>query len=37
MVAALKEAGCSRFYAQVFVPDEDVSRFDLVMDAYMGR
>jgi alkanesulfonate monooxygenase len=37
MVAALEEAGCSRFYAQVFVPNEDVSRFDLVMDAYMGR
>jgi hypothetical protein len=34
MIAALEEAGCQRFYAQVFVPD--LSRFDLVFDAYMG-
>ena len=35
MIAALEEAGCRRFYPQVFFTD--LSRFDLVFDAYMGR
>jgi alkanesulfonate monooxygenase SsuD/methylene tetrahydromethanopterin reductase-like flavin-dependent oxidoreductase (luciferase family) len=37
MIAALEEAGCQRFYAQVLVTEEDTSDFDLVFDAYMGR
>jgi alkanesulfonate monooxygenase SsuD/methylene tetrahydromethanopterin reductase-like flavin-dependent oxidoreductase (luciferase family) len=37
MIAALEEAGCQRFYAQVFVADDDPSDFDLVFEALMGR
>lgn len=37
MIAALEEAGCQLFYAQVFAAEGDVSDFDLVFDAYMGR
>jgi alkanesulfonate monooxygenase SsuD/methylene tetrahydromethanopterin reductase-like flavin-dependent oxidoreductase (luciferase family) len=37
MIAALEEAGCQRFYPQIFVTVDDPSRFDLVFDAYMGR
>ncbi|MGD2101830.1 MAG: LLM class flavin-dependent oxidoreductase [Acidimicrobiia bacterium] len=35
MIAALEEAGCQRFYPQVFGED-DPETFELVMDAYMG-
>jgi len=34
MLAALEEAGCRRFYMQIFVRDLDV--LDLVYDAYLG-
>jgi len=37
MIAALEEAGCQRFYPQVFITEDDPSDFDLVFDAYMGR
>ncbi len=37
MIAALEEAGCERFYPQVFVGEDDPSEFDVVIDAYMGR
>lgn len=37
MIAALKEAGCERFYPQVFVGEDDPAELDTVMDAYMGR
>ncbi|HSM44001.1 MAG TPA: LLM class flavin-dependent oxidoreductase [Acidimicrobiia bacterium] len=37
MIAALEEAGCERFYPQVFIGEDDPSEFDLVFDAYMGR
>ncbi|MGH3649536.1 MAG: LLM class flavin-dependent oxidoreductase [Acidimicrobiia bacterium] len=36
MIAALEEAGCQRFYPQVFVTEDDPSDFDLVFEAYMG-
>ncbi len=34
MVAALEEAGCQRFYMQIFMPDLDA--LDIVYDAYRG-
>ena len=37
MIAALEEAGCERFYPQVFIGEDDPSEFDIVFDAYMGR
>lgn len=37
MIAALEEAGCRRFYPQVFITEDDPADFDLVFDAYMGR
>ena len=37
MIAALEEAGCQRFYPQVFTTEDDPSDFDLVFDAYMGN
>lgn len=37
MIAALEEAGCQRFYPQVFVSEDDPGDFDMVLDAYMGR
>ena len=37
MIAALEEAGCELFYAQVFTAEGDPSRFDVIFDAYMGR
>jgi len=37
MIAALEAAGCQRFYPQVFVGEDDLSQFDLVFEAYMGR
>lgn len=36
MIAALEEAGCQRFYPQVFVTEEDRVDFDLVIEAYAG-
>ena len=36
MIAALEEAGCDRFYPQVFLGEDDPSDFDLVFDAYAG-
>lgn len=36
MIAALGEAGCERFYAQVFLGEDDPSDFDIVFDAYTG-
>lgn len=37
MIAALEEAGCELFYAQVFLAEDDPADFDLIFDAYMGR
>ena len=37
MIAELEEAGCQRFYPQIFIGEEDLSDFDLIMDAFMGR
>ncbi|MGB7860843.1 MAG: LLM class flavin-dependent oxidoreductase [Acidimicrobiia bacterium] len=37
MIAALEEAGCQRFYPQVFLGEDDPTAFDVVVDAYMGR
>jgi alkanesulfonate monooxygenase SsuD/methylene tetrahydromethanopterin reductase-like flavin-dependent oxidoreductase (luciferase family) len=37
MIAALEEAGCERFYPQVFLSEDDPARFDVIFDAYMGR
>lgn len=37
MIAALEEAGCERFYPQVFLSEDDPSQFDTIFDAYMGR
>jgi alkanesulfonate monooxygenase SsuD/methylene tetrahydromethanopterin reductase-like flavin-dependent oxidoreductase (luciferase family) len=36
MIAALQEAGCDRFYPQVFVGEDDPSDFDIILDAYAG-
>lgn len=36
MIAALEEAGCDRFYPQVFVGEDDPSDFDIILDAYAG-
>ena len=35
MMAALEEAGCERYYSQVFVNEDDPSDFDLIFDAYL--
>lgn len=37
MIAALEEAGCQRFYPQLFGREDDPADFDLIFDAYMGR
>lgn len=37
MIAALEEAGCQRYYAQVFVAEDDLSDFDIVFEALTGR
>ena len=37
MIAALEEAGCRRFFPQMFIGEDDPVDFDLVFDAYMGR
>jgi alkanesulfonate monooxygenase SsuD/methylene tetrahydromethanopterin reductase-like flavin-dependent oxidoreductase (luciferase family) len=34
MVAALEEAGCQRYYPQIFL--DDISEFDVILDAYQG-
>jgi alkanesulfonate monooxygenase SsuD/methylene tetrahydromethanopterin reductase-like flavin-dependent oxidoreductase (luciferase family) len=36
MIAALAEAGCQRFYPQVFLTEDDPVDFDLILDAYQG-
>lgn len=36
MIAALEEAGCDRFYPQLFLTEDDPSDFDIVLDAYAG-
>lgn len=36
MIAALDEAGCDRFYPQMFLNEDDPSDFDIVLDAYAG-
>lgn len=36
MIAALEEAGCERFYAQLFLGEDDPSDFDIILDAYAG-
>ena len=37
MIAALEEAGCELFYAQVFLAEADPADFDLIFDAYTDR
>jgi alkanesulfonate monooxygenase SsuD/methylene tetrahydromethanopterin reductase-like flavin-dependent oxidoreductase (luciferase family) len=37
MIAALEEAGCRRFYPQMFSGEDDPADFDLIFDAFMGR
>lgn len=37
MIAALEEAGCQRFYPQVFLRGNGPSDFSLVLDAFMGH
>jgi alkanesulfonate monooxygenase SsuD/methylene tetrahydromethanopterin reductase-like flavin-dependent oxidoreductase (luciferase family) len=34
MVAALEEAGCQRYYPQIFL--DDMTEFDVILDAYQG-
>lgn len=36
MIAALEEAGCQRFYPQLFVGEDDPSDFEIILDAYQG-
>lgn len=36
MIAELEEAGCDRFYPQVFLDEDDPSDFDIILDAYSG-
>ena len=36
MIAALEEAGCQRFYPQVFLTEDDPTDFELILDAYQG-
>ncbi|MEA1902429.1 MAG: LLM class flavin-dependent oxidoreductase [Actinomycetota bacterium] len=36
MIAALEEAGCQRYYPQVFLEEDDLSDFDIILDAYQG-
>lgn len=36
MIAALEQAGCDRFYPQVFLGEDDPSDFDIILDAYAG-
>lgn len=36
MIAALEEAGCDRFYPQVFLDEDYPSDFDIIFDAYAG-
>jgi alkanesulfonate monooxygenase SsuD/methylene tetrahydromethanopterin reductase-like flavin-dependent oxidoreductase (luciferase family) len=37
MIASLEEAGCQRFYPQMFSGEDDPGDFDLIFDAFMGR
>lgn len=36
MLAALEEAGCDRYYPQVFLDEDDPADFDIILDAYSG-
>ena len=36
MIAALEDAGCQRYYPQVFLDEDDLSDFDVILDAYAG-
>jgi hypothetical protein len=36
MIAALEEAGCDRYYPQVFLSEDDPADFDIILDAYAG-
>jgi alkanesulfonate monooxygenase SsuD/methylene tetrahydromethanopterin reductase-like flavin-dependent oxidoreductase (luciferase family) len=36
MIAALEEAGCQRYYPQVFLDEDDLEDFDIILDAYQG-
>lgn len=36
MIAALEEAGCDRYYPQVFVSEDDPADFDIILEAYAG-
>ena len=36
MIAALEEAGCQRYYPQVFLDEDDLDDFDIIVDAYIG-
>lgn len=36
MIAALEEAGCDRFYPQVFVGEGNPADLDMILDAYAG-
>lgn len=36
MIAAIEEAGCQRFYPQLFVVEDDPSDFEIILDAYQG-
>lgn len=37
MIAALEEAGCQRYYPQVFLADGHPRDFDIIVDAFMAR
>ncbi|MGH8946586.1 MAG: LLM class flavin-dependent oxidoreductase [Acidimicrobiia bacterium] len=36
MIAALEEAGCQRFYPQVFLTEDDPTDFEIILDAFQG-
>jgi alkanesulfonate monooxygenase SsuD/methylene tetrahydromethanopterin reductase-like flavin-dependent oxidoreductase (luciferase family) len=36
MIAALEEAGCQRYYPQVFLDEDNLGDFDIMLDAYQG-
>jgi alkanesulfonate monooxygenase SsuD/methylene tetrahydromethanopterin reductase-like flavin-dependent oxidoreductase (luciferase family) len=36
MVTALGEAGCQRFYPQLFIAEDDPSDFEIILEAYQG-
>lgn len=36
MIAALEEAGCERFYPQLFIVEDDPADFEIILEAYQG-